>query len=899
MSLGYASRSHLWKSKRQKGGFSLLLTVTIGLLLTILVLGVLLTSSNEVQFASNQTTSVSALNAAEAGGAVALDQIVGSANSVNPSSLTGPSILAYLCVNNPLFVAVEQPTGAANYSAVAYTPSTGANSGRFVAKDGTLLTLPADSAKLYDPLTLFLSSGETLPSTNKAVIKATTGAQSFTGSLGLALGNGTNSCASPASPTVATSPQTATYLPGGTTGTTGLSWSTDNPNVASVTAPAPDGSINITYKANKITSVSGKDVCSVPQIQNFKLSLVEAINNAGTHAPSGAFRMVYTFDIVSEGRIITPDGADTCTGTVVGRQIIKSPNILVMELQPAGSFAKYAQFIDVFDQNNPFLSGGVFDGVTHINTAPAFELPKSTDAKVVFKGAFTTAGCKFKASGTTCTTVNVPNKQYGFIKGKVNNATNVTMDKYVDFQGGAKFGDSGGEDSVGYIDVPSSGAFQLKAALIGQMTASANFSDDLMKASDVQEKLGIRNTKTGSTINEPASGKVTEGVYWVNPTSKPTDSTSTMLPNTYANWLTSASAPSTLNANNTMDNLLSGIYISGNVDYVNLYASKSSPSVSAADQQVIEIRKTNGTGPTATTYRYKFTINKSTNKTTVQVNNGSPIDYGKALNGVVFVDGSIGDQSVGCSGSVSAKDSCRGVISIPDDETAASLELPTQNASDPKYDTPSIQKDIGIGIYANGNVAIQDNLTYQVDPRGADRKFATADDPSLNTFQNTLGISAFPTRSYKDANNVDVSSTPGPASKPTNGNTYWGKGMADNAQLGYAPDGSVVKVVNLQASFYGNTQGLKDSTGPVIAQYINLLGGLVSKVQGSNVYGCVPPATGICSGARMYLTGDQRFQSGTAAPPAYTNLTGKPQFRPIGRQSIGKVRWQVLPYKGL
>jgi hypothetical protein len=873
MNLGYLGSAY--KSRRKKSGFSMVLTVVIGLILTVIALGLMVASQNEVQVASNQSRSVSSLNAAEAGGTIALNEIVVDGNSVKTSDFAASDLLNYMCAGNSQFVSVKQVTGLSRevtYRLLKF--GTGPLTTQFLNKDGTVASSPTGS-DAYDPLLLSFSSEEILKSPNTAIINKS----SFGSNLNIAgLPFTTTNCSAASSdvyPKQVGTGATAsyTYFPSNEKpGAYGLVWSTANPRVQKVEYDSTKKSTDITLFPTRMTTLDGNDVCSAPRILNFKLSLVEVINNLA-NSPTGGFRLVYSFTIYSEGQLRVPSAAGACQGRILGRQIVQSPNILVLNVTPPGSFAQFATFVDYFDPNTPYYGGSTYDGKVHINTAPSFRI-EGSDGAVVFKGEFTTAGCKTAGSAAaTCQTANISAKKYGTISGKVNGTSSSTISDYVKFQQGAKYA----EDGVGYIPAPSTGAFQTKAAIYDQKAPSATVAADLMKASEIQAAIGIKNTGT-----EPANGAVVPGVYWVNPTDTAVASTDASKPADYNAWLAKASAPSTSNPQNTTSNMLSGIYISGSVDYVNLYAAKSSGAVSSPDQQVVEIRQTTGSGPTASVKKFKFTITPGQNKTTVEVDPGTgtygaAIPYGKALNGVVVIDGSIGDSTVGCT----AQESCRGLISIPPDGSTT---------------TPTIQKDSGVGIYANGNVAIQDNLTYEVDPRSTGGSAAT----------NTLGVAAFPTRSYLDASGNVVSTTlwpngsttdPGNGTPPVNGSIYWGNGLKDNALNGTAPDGTTAaKVVNLQASFYSYTQGLNPADkGVNFADYINLLGGQITKVQGTNGYGDATTGAKV-SGARMNLAGDSRFQNGTIFPPGYPkNGTTSYQVGPVGRQSIGSIRWQLLP----
>jgi hypothetical protein len=865
MDLGYLGSTY--KSRRKNSGFSMVLTVVIGLILTVIALGLMVASQNEVQVASNQSRSVSSLNAAEAGGTIALNEIVVDGNSVKTSNFVASDLLNYMCAGNSQFVSVKQVTGESNkvtYRLLKF--GTGPTTTQFLNKDGTNASSATDA---YDPLLLSFSGGEVLNSPNAALLDKS----SFGSNLNISgLSFATTSCSTAPSDVypkqVGTGPTASyTYFPSnGASGAYGLVWSTANPRVKEVKYNT-DKSTDITLFPTRMTTLDGNDVCSAPSILNFKLSLVEVINSLA-NSPTGGFRLVYSFTIYSEGQLRAPSAAGACQGRILGRQIVQSPNILVLNVTPPGSFAQFATFVDYFDPNTPYYGGSTYDGKVHINTAPTFKI-EGSDAAVVFKGEFTTAGCRTAGStAATCQTANISAKKYGTISGKVNGTSSSTISSYANFQQGAKYA----EDGVGYIPAPSTGAYQTKAAIYGQQAPSSTVAADLMKASEIQAAIGIKNTGT-----EPANGAVVPGVYWVNPTDTAVASTDASKPADYNAWL--AKAANASNPQNTTTNMLSGIYVSGSVDYVNLYAAKSSGAVSSPDQQVVEIRQTTGSGPTASVKKFKFTITPGSNTTSVQVDTGSgygsAINYGKALNGVVVVDGSIGNSTAGCT----AQESCRGLISIPPDGSAT---------------TPSIQKDSGVGIYANGNVAIQDNLTYQVDPRSAGGSSAT----------NTLGVAAFPTRSYLDASGNVVETTlwpngstsdPGNGTTPVNGSIYWGNGLKDNALNGTAPDGTTAaKVVNLQASFYSYTQGLNPADkGVDFADYINLLGGQITTVQGINGYGT---SSGKTSGARMNLVGDSRFQNGTIAPPGYLkNGSTSYQVGPVGRQSIGSIRWQLLP----
>jgi hypothetical protein len=896
MDLGYFSSAY--NGRRGKSGFSMVLTVVIGLILTVIALALMVTSQSEVQVASNQTRSVSALNAAEAGGTIALNQVVASGNSVQSVGFDANNLLSYMCASNSQFVAVKQVTapdpfrqGATPISEVTYRLvdfAAGASTDQFLNKNGT----PADvttppGTRAYNPLNLSFSSLDPLESrlasTNTAVISSS----NFGGNLNI-VGLPTTVTGCPIANTFpqvsgAGSTTSVTYFPGiaatvNTPATIGLTWTANTGRgIQEVVYSAADQSTNVRLAETRMATVDGNDICSAPQILNFKLSQVQVVNSLGNR-PTGGFRLVYSFVIRSEGRLRTPSAAGSCQGTIIGRQIVQSPNILVLNVIPPGSFAKYGTFIDRFDTTKGFAGGSVYEGRTHINTAPSFDVrdvsPGVLEAPALFTGEFTTAGCGTIGSPSPaagCGSVDIPNNKYGTISGIVNGVSSSTLSTLATFGGGLKDQERGQE----YIPAPSYSAYQTKAALTGQMEPSPTIAQDILKASDIQATIGIKNAGT-TAPTEPDGGAVVPGVYWVNPTgsSDPASSTAATKPADYNAWLAKASADLSTNPQNKTDNLLAGLYISGSVDYVNLYAATSptAPVGAGPDQQVIEIRQTiNGSAK-----KFKFTITprSGTNPGTTQVevasgtgSYGAPISYGKALNGVVVVDGSIGDSTVGCA----AKDNCRGLISIPPDNSTTA---------------PSIQKDTGIGIYATGNIAIQDNLTYQVDPRT---------DASA---KNALGVAAFPTRSYKDASGTVISTTlypdgsggttpvnPRNGTAPVNGSIFWGNGLRDNKITSTTGTTSIT----LQASFYAYTQGFNGSTGVTPADYLNILGGRVVTVQGANR---TPTASTIVNLAR-----DSRFEDGTISPPGYINQGSSTtyQIAPVGRQSIGNVRWQLLP----
>jgi hypothetical protein len=360
------------------------------------------------------------------------------------------------------------------------------------------------------------------------------------------------------------------------------------------------------------------------------------------------------------------------------------------------------------------------------------------------------------------------------------------------------------------------------------------------------------------------------------------------------------SLATTANGYNDSDHLLPGIYVNGNVDYINLYAAKSASNVAAPDLQVVEIKQGSN--------RFRFTLDRNRSTTKVQVDTGSgygtAVTYNKLMNGTLFVEGNVGDYTQNCT----SKESCRGIISIPPDNSAATLSFAGGN------DTPSVQKDWGLSVFANGNIDIQDNLNYQVDPRGANRQFdnpdlsGTQDDPALADGLNSLGIVAFESKSVE---NADGSVTTTLLSN--GGNVYWGKGLGDNRRLDYAPDGTTrLDTIDIQASIYGRTVGLGSGVGR-LAEFIRLLGGEIQSTAGADFSsGCntnvTLPSNGgsyrssVCAGGRMYLTGDRRLQNGTLSPPAFPVIpptAGSYLADPVGRQSLGRIRWQMLPYQAI
>jgi hypothetical protein len=873
------------KVRRNEKGFSLALSIFVGIILTGVTFAILKRSSTEVQVASSNSDAVNALNAAESAGTVAMDDLMKKGNSVfiNPGTIAN-NIIPYLCRDNPSWVLVQRPTAAANYRLIS-TASTTTAPAIFIKQDGA--TANADGSDAFDPLTL--TSIETLPAANPALIK-TNVSSTVTSSVGanntfaLNLGMGTltiNDCAgrTNANSTVGTgaaATTTKTYLPGAP----GLTWT-----------GLPTATADIPINARRIGDLGDKQVWAIATLQNFRLSQVQVISgtNAGDatrNKPLSLFRLLYTFNVKGEGQI------RSSSGTIVARQVIQAPNVLIVDMAETTnlSFSQYGYFVNNF--NGLFFGGNeVYDGNVHLNTAPGFAVNNGESLPRIL-GNFTTAGCRIKQStATPCQNVNIPAGQYGtYYTGGSQLGTTASLAQAADLQSGSKFS----EDGVGFIDKPTDGGYQLKAALFGNTAASANASDDVLKYSEVRAALGVKVSSESAAPN---------GVYWTNPTDHSAANTATTKPTDYAGWLSKAT--STTNPDNNDANLLKGIYIKGDVDNINMYAAKSASTVTSPDIQVVEIQQTTGSN----ICRTKFKMNKIADTMSVQIacgptgteSYGTAVNYNKAPNGVIFVDGKVGTDVSGNAAntqSCTVKKNCRGVISIPENNYAATLSFASG------ADTPTVQKDWGLTIAANGNVAIQDNLNYQVDPRGADHQFdaandTTPDDPTIANAQNSLGIVAFDEKKVKDASN-NISTT------TLDSRVYWGNGLRDNARKEI---GATVDSVDIQAAIYGNRIGI-DNSSIRVAEFIRLLGGEIQSTAAADFAGGCNntvnlPGTGtltssVCRGGRMNLTGDRRMQNGTLAPPGFPKLQSGVltyMVNPVGQQSVGKTRWQTLKYQ--
>jgi hypothetical protein len=871
------------KVRRNEKGFSLALSIFVGIILTGMTFAIMKRSSTEVQVASSNSDAVNALNAAESAGTIAMDDLIKKGNSVTiPPGTAANTILSYLCRDNPAWVLVQRPTAASNYRLIS-TGSLTTAAATFRKQDGT--TANANGSDAFDPLNL--TADETLLAINNdAVIKnknsdttnnsVSIADTTFALNLGMATLT-TNSCngiTSPNTPVGATT--TKSYLPGAP----GLTW-----------AGLSGGAADIAINEKRIGDLGDKQVWAIATLQNFKLSQVQVIAGAKAgdstrNKPLSLFRLLYTFDVRGEGQI------RSSTGTVLARQVIQAPNVLIVDVAETTnlSFSQYGYFVNNF--NGLYFGGNeVYDGNVHLNTAPGFAVNNGENLPRIL-GNFTSAGCRIKGSGTNaCSAVNIPLGRYGtyYTSGsKLGSAASLSQS--ANFQSGGKFS----EDGVGYIPKPTDGGYQLKAALFGNTSASPDPNDDVLKHSEVRAALGVKVSSENTTPN---------GVYWTNPTDHTVADDSTTKPTDYAGWLSKAT--STSNPNNNDANLLSGIYIKGDVDNINMYAAKSSSSVPSPDVQVVEIQQTTG----STICRTKFKMNKIADTMSVQLACGSSgteaygtaIDYNKAPNGVIFVDGKVGTDVGGNAANTqgcTVKRNCRGVISIPENNTAATLSFASG------ADTATIQKDWGLTIAANGNVAIQDNLNYQVDPRGADRQFdaandTTPDDPTVADAQNSLGIVAFDQKKIKTASN-SVSTT------DINSQVYWGNGLKDNARREV---GQTFDSVDVQAAIYGNKIGI-DSSSIRVAEFIRLLGGEIQSTAAAdfssgcnttvNLPGGGTLASGVCKGARMNLTGDRRMQNGALSPPGFPTLQNGVltyMVSPVGQQSVGKTRWQTLKYQ--
>jgi hypothetical protein len=877
------------KVRRNKKGFSLALSIFVGIILTGITFAIMKRSSNEVQVASSNSDAVNALNAAESAGTVAMDDLIKKGNSVTiPPGTPANTVLSYLCRDNPLWVLVQRPTATANYRLISTGSSTIA-AATFLKQGGA--TANANGSDAFDPLTL--TENESLLSANNAVIKARGNSAinksvdpvktTFDVNLGMDTLT-TNSCAGLTDPntTVGVAPATTvtkSYLPGAP----GLSWT-------GLSNAAADIAIN----QRQIGNLGDKQVWAIATLQNFRLSQVEVISgtiagNATLNKPLSLFRLVYSFNVRGEGQI------RSSSGTVIARQVIQAPNILIIDLAETSNlaFSQYGYFVDNF--NGLYFGGDeIYDGNVHLNTAPGFAVNTGESLPRIL-GNFTSAGCRTKGStAVPCRSVNIPAGQYGtyYTAGSRLGST-ATLNQSANFQSGGRFS----EDGTTYINKPTDGGYQLKAALFGNTSASSITDADVLKNSEVRAAVGVQVSSENTTPN---------GVYWTNPTDHTVADTSTTKPTDYASWLSKAT--STTNLNNNDANLLKGLYIKGDVDNINMYAAKSTSAVTSPDVQVVEIQQTTG----GVIQRTKFTLNKTADTMSVQVASGTAgteaygaaKDYGKAPNGVIFIDGKVGTDVGGNAANTqgcTVKRNCRGVISIPENNNAATLSFASG------ADTPTIQKDWGLTIAANGNVAIQDNLNYQVDPRGADRQFdnvntANPDDPTLSNAQNSLGIVAFDQRKVKDASNV-VSTT------NINSQVYWGNGLRDNARKFNNVGGRNLDAVDVQAAIYANKIGI-DNSSIRLAEYISLLGGEIQSTAAAdfssgcnssvNLPGGGTLASSVCKGARMNLTGDRRMQNGTLAPPGFPTLqNGTLTYvtSPVGQQSVGKTRWQTLPYQ--
>jgi Tfp pilus assembly protein PilX len=881
-----------WKfvppTHRGRSGFTLVLTVVMGIILTVLALTIMASSMNEVKVASSQNIATSALNAAESAGSVALNTLSERGNSIAfPTSTTPSQILSYICLDNPLWVSVELPSSSdtlrtTQYNSVAQANATflkpdGTTVGNTVKADGT--TVP-NTSQAFDPLKMAPNEVDSWSSntTSLAIVKKH-GATTQLGTSSFGIKGLTASAANCPSGATANSPGSPTkgysYMPG----TPGLAW----------TAAESDSLGNFVLPNQKLSTIGDYQVCGQATIQGFRLTMVEVVSDSTTnrHVPSGIFRLMYTYNLQSEGQIRAV-GATECGGKVVGRQIIRAPNILIVDLVPPGSsFAQYSTFVDKWTSGVYFGPSEVYDGRTHTNQAPSFGF-NSGQIATVFSGEFSSAGCGSKTTAASA----CPNGTYS----TVGNGGGATVDTWATFQYGSKFLENGGA----YVPKPSDGGYQLKAALTGQKEPSASSNDDVMKLSEVRTALGVQ-VGTGSA----AEAAPPPGVYWVNPTDRDAASSASGKATSYSDWL--GKATSTSNTYNSSSNLLPGVYINGDVDYINMYAAKSIPTVAAADVQVVEIKQGSS--------KYKFTMTKTSTKVAVDTGSGSVTEntYNKAMTGLFFVDGNVGDKTQNCNTGSSTKESCKGLISAPPDTSAASLSFISGS------DTPTIQQDWGVTIAANGNVAIQDNLNYQVDPRGADKKYdnipnnTIKDDPPMSQAQNILGIVTFDDKKVKGADGITITTS------PVNGTTDWGSGLKNQSRVDKDPNGNTVDTVDIQASIFGYSQGSTQTrygyTTPRLAEYIRLLGGQIQTQGGFDALSgnCTTTldlsskggprnfkSTGLCGGANMYLIADQRTQNGFLTPPGFPSISLTIYTaKPIGRQSIGKVRWQTLPYQTL
>lgn len=254
-------------------------------------------------------------------------------------------------------------------------------------------------------------------------------------------------------------------------------------------------------------------------------------------------------------------------------------------------------------------------------------------------------------------------------------------------------------------------------------------------------------------------------------------------------------------------------------------------SMDSSNRQVVQFNQVANNQIQVTT----IVIDKVANQTivTTKLGNAAPQTntYTGTPNGMIYVSGNIaalGGRSPGA-------------FSCPADaQDAAYGQLGS-----------CIQQDNQFTVTAQGDITIDNNIRYQVDPRGPDGKWGTPDDNM--TVKNILGI-------YTATGNINIADP--------------------------APDNIVIDAF-LMAS-QGEYQVINYATRPPQGN-ANILGGKIINYEGYE--GTMNYQGQIVSGYGLNLSFDRRTQAGTALPPffpliqqytaTFPNLTAKPTWQEL------------------
>jgi hypothetical protein len=242
-----------------------------------------------------------------------------------------------------------------------------------------------------------------------------------------------------------------------------------------------------------------------------------------------------------------------------------------------------------------------------------------------------------------------------------------------------------------------------------------------------------------------------------------------------------------------------------------------------------------------------ITIDRAANQTIVtktvsgQDAGVTGVTYAGIPNGMVYVSGSV--NALGG----------RDAATMP-----SGLTCPADGA-DAGYGTPGscVQQDTALTVTAAGDIGIDNHIRYQVDPRGPDGTWGTADD-NLNA-KNILGI-------YTGAGNIHIKD-PAPNDIIIDAFLMAGQGEYDVDDFAWRPA-------------QGNA---------------NILGGKLIRFEGYE--GTMYWNGQIASGYGLNLSFDRRTQNGTAIPPFFPFISQYTAgFCSITAPDVGcltdKPRWQ-------